>query len=42
MKAYSIRIPEELMDVLREEAEMNDITISELIRNIIQSSMRFS
>lgn len=42
MKNYSIRLPDEMMDILREEAKMTDMTVSELIRDIIQSSMRFS
>lgn len=40
MKNYSIRIPEHFMDAIRREAEITGETISEVIRGLIEESLR--
>lgn len=39
MKAYSIRLTDEMMDILQEQAEEWDITVSELIRGLLRNAI---
>ena len=39
MKAYSIRLTDEMMDILKEQSEEWDITVSELIRGLLATAI---
>lgn len=42
MKNYSIRIPEHYMELIRREAEITGESVSEVIRGLIEESLRIS